>query len=103
MDFFLLEVAKKIGSQRWSKIFFFFLLEVAKKRKPTSMDLFIYLFLLEVAKKWETNVKGLTTLKKKKNRWCKFLNWGHVTLDVNSKDMVCLESIFILVSYFGLD
>ena len=32
-----------------------------------SMDLFIYLFFLEVAKKWETNIKGLTTLKKKKN------------------------------------
>ena len=30
------------------------------------MDLFIYLFLLEVAKKWETNVKGLTTVKNKK-------------------------------------
>ena len=30
------------------------------------MDLFIYLFLLEVAKKQETNVKELTTLKKKK-------------------------------------
>ena len=49
--------------------FFFFWLEVAKKRKLTSMDLFIYLFLLEVAKKWETNVKGLTTVKnKKKNK-----------------------------------
>ena len=46
--------------------FFFFWLEVAKKRKLTSMDLFIYLFLLEVAKKWETNVKGLTTVKNKK-------------------------------------
>ena len=32
------------------------------------MALFIYLFLLEVAKKQETNVKGLTTLKKKKKK-----------------------------------
>ena len=32
------------------------------------MDLFIYLFLLEVAKKWETNVKGLTTVKNKKKK-----------------------------------
>ena len=53
--------------------FFFFWLEVAKKRKPTSMDLFIYLFLLEVAKKWETNVKGLTTVKKQKNVDANFL------------------------------
>ena len=37
------------------------------------MDLFIYLFLLEVAKKWETNVKGLTTVKKQKNVDANFL------------------------------
>ena len=32
------------------------------------MDLFIYLFLLEVVKKWETNVKGLTTVKNKNKK-----------------------------------
>ena len=69
MDFFFCSKLQKKLEANVDQIFFFFWLEVAKKRKPTSMDLFIYLFLLEVAKKWETNVKGLTTVKnKKKNK-----------------------------------
>ena len=41
--------------------------------------------------------------KKKKKSCCKFINWEHVTLDANSKGMVCLESFCLLVSYFGSD
>ena len=71
------------------------------------MDLFIYLFIFA----WSSKKNRKPTLKdsppskkkKKKKRWCKFTNWGHVTLDANSKDMVCLESFCLLVSSSGLD
>ena len=53
--------------------------------------------------RWRTHHPQKNKNKIKNRRWCKFINWEHVTLDANSKGMVCLESFCLLVSYFGSD
>ena len=61
---------------------FFFILHLNFNFKI--MLAFLFFFFVEIVKKYETNVEGLT-------------------LCANLKGMVCLESFWLLVSYFESD